>query len=127
MTDPRIVLWASASVWVRSFWPADELRRRGWDVSATLVAPEPGSADLVVVHRPLDRSVLNLVGTLRAAGTVVLVDEDDDLDSVPATNRWQPTAEALAHHDRTVAAADGVVVTTPALAVRYGPPLARRV
>lgn len=66
-----------------------------------------------------------LVEEQRRAGAVVLVDEDDDLREVSVSNRWRPSPETLARHDEVIAAADGLVVTTAALAARYGP-LARR-
>lgn len=111
---------------VRSWWPAGELQRRGWRVRCGLEPPEPGAVDVVVVHRPLDRRRLAMIEGQRAAGTVVLVDEDDALEHIPRSFAWQPPEGALELHDETVAAADGVIVTTAALAARYGPPLGRQ-
>lgn len=128
MTAPRVAFVASdrkGGGRVRSFWPASELERRGWVASAAVVPPQPGAADVVVVHRPLDPSVATLIEVHQRAGAVVLVDEDDDLGCVPLSNPWRPTREMLGAHDAAVAAADGVVVTTGVLRRRYGR-LARR-
>ncbi len=125
VAGPSVAFVASLSE-VRSWWPAAELRRRGWRVSVAMAPPAPGVAEVVVFHRPLDGRVVRWMGEQRRAGAVVLVDEDDDLAEIPESNPFRPDPAALELHDRAVADADGVIVSTPALAGVYGPPLGRR-
>lgn len=113
---------------VRSLWPAWALLRSGTDVVHRDVTwPEPGSVDVLIVHRPLAPSTPWNIDDQRAAGTKVLVDEDDDLTEVPANmaekvfgddgTGWQGAA---IRHRRNIESADGLIVSTPRLAEVYG-------
>jgi glycosyltransferase involved in cell wall biosynthesis len=110
---------------VRSFWPAEELARRGWRVLAEDIPPSNGDWGTVVIHRPLDAGRKDNVAELKAHGARVLVDEDDDLNRVAesknsiAAEVWDE--ERRRKHDDAIRASDGVIVTTDALAELYGP------
>lgn len=84
-------------------------------------------ADVVVLQRPLTRHLLDVVRFLQAAGKAVVIEVDDDFQTIDPANiafrtvhpkysperNWQILAEACR-------LADMVTVTTPALAARYG-------
>jgi O-antigen biosynthesis protein len=109
---------------IRSFYPANALAARGWDVGVTTrdAYPQPGDHDVVIVHRPLPMHEPQRA-RLRDAGALVIVQEDDDLRSIPPTFLPQhiPTAELLAAHEEAIANADGLIVSTPRLLDVYGP------
>jgi len=84
-------------------------------------------ADVVVLQRPLTRTLLDVVKFLQAAGKAVVIEVDDDFRTIDPANvafrtvhpkhsperNWTYLAEACQ-------LADMVTVTTPALAARYG-------
>lgn len=104
---------------LRSVWPAEAL-------GATYAVGEhiPRDAELVIVHRPLSITRANLVRMLKAQGRTVLVDEDDALDLAWQTGNeiaaqyWDD--ERRAEHDESIRLADGLIVTSDALAEMYG-------
>jgi glycosyltransferase involved in cell wall biosynthesis len=113
--------------WVRSFWPAEGLRKVGYDASASVEWPSD-EPDVLVVHRPLDPSTAERISLYRERGVAVLVDEDDDLRRPPAGHlyRWQQYTTAdyddvMELHDAAIGKATGLVVSTPALVDIYGP------
>lgn len=111
---------------LRTWWPSEALAARGWDTGcAERRWPQPGAADVVVVHRPLSSRDVSQTVAHRKAGAVVLVDADDALNALPPGHHWTPPAGALAWHDEAVQEATGLLVSTQRLAEVYGP-LARR-
>src|SRR5262245_34911841 len=113
----------------RSAWPALALQARGIRASVHRGWPMGiGASDIVICHRPLAWDTLDMLRTYQEAGITVLVNEDDDLTSIPDSfdvrTRWKSKlVEPL--HDRAIAQADGLIVTTPRLEEVYGP-MARR-
>lgn len=81
--------------------------------------------DAVILHRPLAKDFLEWLRAYRRAGVKVIVQVDDDSSCIPTTNRWQISPEQLRLHDRAIAEADGLIVTTPRLQKVYSP-MARR-
>jgi glycosyltransferase involved in cell wall biosynthesis len=110
---------------LRTFWPAEALAARGWEASCSTRMPKPGTADVVVIHRPLDIEDVAAVLAHKASGAVVLVDEDDDLTCIPFRHHWHPDPVVLDRHDRAIRLADGLTTSTQRLAAVYGP-LAKR-
>jgi glycosyltransferase involved in cell wall biosynthesis len=109
---------------IRSGWPAAELERRGYRATASRLFPELGTADLLIVHRPLARDRLPMLRRHRANGAVVLVQEDDDLDTVPKLHihgGGSISADIVERHDEAIRQADGLIVTTAELGRLYGP------
>jgi glycosyltransferase involved in cell wall biosynthesis len=85
--------------------------------------PAPIEADVLVMQRPVRRRIVEAIPYLQAQGTAVVVDIDDDLESVAPEH---PAFTALRSADcnpqwlrKAAAAADLVTVTTPRLAQRY--------
>lgn len=107
---------------VRSFWPALTLRQdhdvKAW---ALLAYPKIEPGDVVIIHRPIAPDTLDRVQAAQRAGAIVLVDEDDDLTCLPASNKFRPSLDVLARHDQAIRMADGLIVTTQALSDVYGP------
>lgn len=106
----------------RSFWPVEALSRTGLyeKINANPWWPVPAQYDTIVIHRPLGKDNLRRIGRYRRAGMRVLIDEDDDLTSIPEQNQgWRPELSPM--HDECIAQADGLIVTTPRLAEVYGP------
>ena len=111
---------------LRSFWPSQALAKAGWASRAETWVPKPvpGEYDVVVIHRPLFLAYPKIVRDFQKAGFAVIVDEDDDLTRIHETKNeiglqeWVPSA--VRAHDHAMAMADGVTVTTDALAEVYG-------
>lgn len=137
----------------RMIWPADVLYvagvdvdivlpgdpRANWDVAADLdrtvrdgvrrdgqllTIPD---ADVVVLQRPLTRQLVHVIRELKRAGKVVVVEVDDDFQTIdphniawPATNPSHSPERNWQHLRDACQLADMVTVTTPALAARYG-------
>jgi glycosyltransferase involved in cell wall biosynthesis len=133
----------------RLIWPARALQAQGVDIDLVLpnepqerqlqaqwyedddqievvdvIAPD---ADIVVIQRPIDRHRVAAIEHLQAKGVRVVVEIDDDFDNVHPRNiawpRLQPHLSA--HRNRlwlheACQQADMVIVSTPALADRYG-------
>lgn len=78
-----------------------------------------GSADTVILNRPLDPGIAEQVRLWRAEGRTVIVDMDDDFDAVVPEHRiaGKYTTE---HLHAACRAASVVTCSTPALAERYG-------
>ena len=111
---------------LRTWWPAEALAARGWDTRCSEKRwPQPGEADIVVVHRPLTSRDVSQVAAHRKAGAAVLVEADDALGLLPPGHGWTPPPGALAWHDEAIQEATGLIVSTQRLADIYGP-LARR-
>src|SRR5438309_3358386 len=94
---------------VRSLWPAAALRSRGWDAVVHSIPGqwplvEPG--DVIIIHRPIDPEVAEAVRYYRSQGVWVVVQDDDDNNTVPAQNAWRPTWQQIARHDEAVSLAD---------------------
>jgi glycosyltransferase involved in cell wall biosynthesis len=138
----------------RIIWPADALVNAGEDVD--LVMPEdirsvfeleldfakshaagrpvPSGrlardldCDVLVLQRPLTADLVHIIRAAQAAGVAVVVETDDDFETIdPANVAWRtvhPTtspARNWRHLREACELADLVVVTTPALAARYG-------
>ena len=87
----------------------------------------PPDADVVVMQRPIDRHRVEAIGHLQRHGRRVVVEIDDDFDAIhPRNIAWpklQPHISADRNRNwlhRACELADMVVVSTPALAARYG-------
>lgn len=104
---------------VRSFWPAGALKEKGIDVTQVGIAyPEPGSVDVMVVHRPLEADRLEKIAAHQALGVKVVIDEDDDLKAariLPLFKRNGGFKELVKNHDDCIRQADALVVATTRL------------
>lgn len=78
-----------------------------------------GSADTVILNRPLDPGIAEQVRLWRAEGRTVIVDMDDDFDAVVPEHRIAGKY-TTAHLHAACRAASVVTCSTPALAERYG-------
>lgn len=122
-----------ASGWHRIMWPAEAINTAP-DQTCTVEVHEPhhplyahADVDVVVVQRPTDRVRADWCEELAAQGRAVVVDLDDDLWSIPASN---PAARILDpavspgdnwdHLRRACNAATVVTVSTPRLAEVVG-------
>lgn len=81
--------------------------------------PHIGSADTVILNRPLDPGIAEQVRLWREEGRTVVVDMDDDFDAVVPEHRihGRYTTE---HLHKACQAASVVTCSTPALVQRYG-------
>jgi glycosyltransferase involved in cell wall biosynthesis len=81
--------------------------------------PHVGSADTVILNRPLDPGIAEQVRLWREEGRTVIVDMDDDFDAVVPEHRihGRYTTE---HLHAACKAASVVTCSTPALVERYG-------
>lgn len=129
----------------RLIWPATALADQGADVDVhhpddggirgmfvddpdpRMVDVEAPEADVVVLQRPLRWEVADAVPRLQAKGLRVVVEVDDDFAAIhPHNVSWRachPThspGRNWRHLARACAQADLVIVSTPALARRYG-------
>lgn len=111
----------------RLIWPALALAARGGH-EVTIAPrgwPEDGHippARVLVTQRPNNPKIVETLRELRAQGTTVIIDMDDDFSCVPTTFASADTAKK--YHEHALAAcsiASLVTVTTPALAARYAP------
>lgn len=134
----------------RLIWPVEVLRAQGHDVE---VVPQESRQleirmddsgrvhdvvlakdyDVVVLQRVTHRNLVGVIEVLRARGTAVVVDVDDDLSTIhPSNPAWpmlHPTfpkeGSAALHSWRNLDAACRVATlvtaTTPALTARYAP------
>lgn len=132
----------------RLIWPVEVLRAQGYDVQ---VVPQEARQlqihiddhgvvkdveladeyDVVVLQRVTHRNLVGVINVLRARGTAVVVDVDDDLSTIhPSNPAWpmlhptMPKDGAASLHswrnlDAACAAATLVTATTPALTTRY--------
>lgn len=84
-------------------------------------------ADVIVLQRPLTAQLLHVIRQLKAAGKAIVVEVDDDFQTIHPDNiAWRtvhPTMSPERNYQHLAEAcrlADMVTVTTPALAARYG-------
>jgi glycosyltransferase involved in cell wall biosynthesis len=87
----------------------------------------PPEADVVVLQRPLTRELLEVLRLLQSSGYAVVVEVDDDFESIDPANVAYRTVHPTYSPNRNYRylaqacrEADLVTVTTPALAARYG-------
>lgn len=134
----------------RCIWPAVALTVQGADVQLVLPGDPLGwqvqgqfwtddrsephlidvvhpDADILVIQRPMKDIWPHAIPRLQAKGVRVVVEIDDDFDAISRRNvSWsnvQPQNNPTNNRDhlrRACALADHVVVSTPALAARYG-------
>lgn len=81
--------------------------------------PHVGSADTVILNRPLDPGIAEQVRLWREEGRTVIVDLDDDFDAVVPEHRIHGRYTTDALH-LACKAASAVTCSTPALVERYG-------
>jgi hypothetical protein len=134
----------------RLIWPAEVLRASGHDVTVVprearqlqVQLDQSGQVtgvelaedyDVVVLQRVTHENLVGVIRVLRARGTAVVVDVDDDLSTIhPANPAWpmlHPRTSktgAARHHswrhlDAACREATLVTATTPALVTRYAP------
>jgi glycosyltransferase involved in cell wall biosynthesis len=122
----QIALVGGAGYTWRIGWPAEYLKAQGWDVLATTRYPPADTVRAVIIHQPIARASLYWVRVYRRAGVPVVVQDDDDIRRIPKRNSFQATPDMIRRHDRAIAEADGLIVSTPRLLEVYGP-RARRV
>lgn len=130
-------------------WAAEALARQGADVDVIgaaepeerqvmalwwsrgderkLISVTAPDADVIVLQRPLTDTLAESIPKLQAKGVKVVVEIDDDFEALSPRNvSWRavhPARDARRNKDhlrRACEAADLVVVSTPALARRYG-------
>lgn len=138
----------------RVLWPCEAAAAAGGDV--TVVRPDerkvemrvdrhtqrvvgenfPDDADVVILQRPTNMFMPQVIPILQARGVAVVVDMDDDLSRIhPANPAWKsfapwlvhtgtgktwPNPHRWQHAEESCRLADLVTVTTPALARKYG-------
>lgn len=107
----------------------DRMARYDLDPRAVVIGEleEVPDVDVVVLQRPLTAHLVDVVRILQRHGLTVVVEVDDDFDTIHPRNIAHPTVDprldAFRNREHLTAAcelADIVVVTTPALAARYG-------
>lgn len=134
----------------RIIWPAEALAAQGADVTvirsdepderqvqaawwtddagvSTLVGVRAPEADVVVLQRPLTDTLAQSIPMLQAQGIRVVVEVDDDFETISRRNiSWSAVHPASSprrnwqHLREACRTADWVVVSTSALAARYG-------
>ena len=123
--------------WYRLRWPAEVLAAAGHDIAVAdsfdaeflgdrMVRPLV-DADVIVLQRPLARTVVESIPALQASGTAVVVEVDDAFHALPKGHGAKRATSVGADPDhnrmwmrRACDMADLVTVTTPALAEMYG-------
>jgi hypothetical protein len=110
--------------------PQERQLRAQWlarDGDTHVVDVTPPDADIVVMQRPIDRHRVHGLEHLQRHGVRVVVEIDDDFDTVHPRNIAWPRLQPQFSPDRNkqwlhraCELADMVVVSTPALAERYG-------
>lgn len=136
----------------RMIWPGNALAAAGYDVTVfhgedatagalqviwrddevtgrpmVLGLAEPPDCDVFVLQRPLRLEMVSLIPHLQRAGIAVVVEVDDDFESIdPRNSGYRTTHPQLSpwrnwrHLALACRIADHVTVTTPALEQRYG-------
>ena len=89
--------------------------------------PGVEDADVINIHRPIHRFIIEAMQILQAKGIAVVIDIDDDLQAIPkGIPSWDPAQPHVNEDEnwrwalRAAQQADWVTVSTPALAERYG-------
>jgi len=87
-------------------------------------------ADLVIMQRPLTRQLVEVIRLLQARGLAVAVETDDDFETIHRRNiahrtvhpayEFRNGGRSWEHLAAAAELADLVIVSTPALAARYG-------
>lgn len=132
----------------RTIWPAEALRDQGHDVRIFMPEEEDAAiqaqmvmnkgiesvvglhkvpeCDVLVLQRPLRRTLVELIPHLQKAGVAVVVELDDDFTAIHPTNKAWKTAHPKRHPDvnyhhllRACSLADAVTVSTEALRAKY--------
>lgn len=112
-------------------WP-EGLRRRQGNGLDHLLSVDVGDADVVVLQRPMEGSVLESIPVMQRQGVAVVVELDDDFTALP---RNHPARRGTAGVDRNgerrqfnrrylrlcCERADLVTCSTPAIGERYAP------
>jgi len=131
----------------RMIWPARTLQAQGADVRLVMPADHDQiqswwmdgddgpkvldvmvpDADVVVIQRPLQNTLVAAIPIMQAKGVKVVVEIDDDFEAIhPQNIAWHTVHPKFSpsrnwHHLlHACQLADLVTVTTPALAARYG-------
>jgi O-antigen biosynthesis protein len=108
---------------------SEQIQATWWegDSGRELVDVAPVEADIVVIQRPLTDTLCEAIPKLQAQGVRVVVEIDDDFDAISPRNvSWskvQPATSPRRNREwlrKACQQADLVVVSTPALARRYG-------
>ena len=104
-----------------------EIERYSDSNGRTWTRPKPIDADIIVLQRVANKTTLEVMMSLQQAGHAVVVEIDDDLSSLhphhPAHKVLNPTNDPDTNWEimrQACKQADMVIVTTPALAERYG-------
>lgn len=134
----------------RLIWPVEVLRAQGHDVEVVpqearqlqIQLDDAGNVvsveladdyDVVVLQRVTHENLVGVIEVLRARGTAVVVDVDDDLSTIHPSNpawpmlhpRLEKEGSSKQHSwrnlDAACRAATLVTATTPALTARYAP------
>lgn len=104
----------------------DRVTGRWWNQTEIIDVTLLDDVDVLVLQRPLNRDFASWIPIAREKGVAVVVEVDDDFESVSRANvAWAKLhSEPDRRHPRwlreAVRQADLVTVTTPALARRYG-------
>jgi glycosyltransferase involved in cell wall biosynthesis len=125
INDPELV-----NTNYRAYHPMHVLSRRGHAIDHNTsrtdrIRSAVMRSDVVMIHRFVDREVLDLVRRLRDAGIAVLWDNDDDVLALPRSNphydayRGRGGHAQLAGLSRMLKLADVVTTPSEALASRY--------
>lgn len=103
----------------------DTIRERG-PLGDRLLAVDT-DADVIVFQRPLRRDIVDIIPTLQAQGTAVVVEIDDDFHGLPEGHPARTEVSPARNPERNklwlrraCELADLVTVSTPALAGTYG-------
>lgn len=113
---------------LRSFWPALAMSEAGVNVTwASTEFPRRGSFDVLWVHRIIHDAQLKVLDRLLAPGVVLIHDEDDAIDRLPAGfdyGRYENERAAyerfLANHRSVLGRASALTVSTPFLVEHFG-------
>jgi O-antigen biosynthesis protein len=108
---------------------SEQIQATWWENAGRreLVDVAPVEADIAVIQRPLTDTLCEAIPKLQAQGVRVVVEIDDDFDAISPRNvSWskvQPATSPRRNREwlrKACQQADLVVVSTPALARRYG-------